>query len=117
MRLRAGDVEYLRLLDAKPDALSVYVAAKEIPEPVRKALAEAVRLKAAVDDATRQMAERSKRLAALTAEQTRIRENMKTVSESSEYYTRLLKKLDEQETMIETLQKEGSALQGQADER
>ncbi len=89
----------------------MFASANEIPEPVRKALAEAKRLKSAADDAKRQLAERNQRLENLAREQARIRENMKTVSESTEYYTRLLKKLDEQETAIETLQKEGSDLQ------
>jgi len=115
-RVRAAQTEFIRLLDTKSDAIAVFASAKEIPEPVRKALVEAQRLKSAADDATRQLAERNQRLETLTREQARIRENMKTVSESSEYYTRLLKKLDEQETTIETLQKEGAELQRKAEE-
>jgi hypothetical protein len=115
-RVRVAQTEYVQLLDAKSDAIGVFASAKEIPEPVRKALVEAQRLKSAADDAKSQLAERNQRLENLSREQSRIRENMKTVSESSEYYTRLLKKLDEQETTIETLQKEGSALQRKAEE-
>src|SRR5205085_579218 len=82
------------------------VGAREIPEAVRKALDDVVQLKSALADATRQTEERRKRLAELTNEQSRIRENMKTLASNSEYYSRLVKKLDEQETTIETLQKE-----------
>jgi predicted transcriptional regulator len=45
-------------------------------------------------------------LAQTTAEQARLRENMKTVAQSSQYYERLLAKLNEQESSIERLQKE-----------
>ena len=47
----------------------------------------------------------------MTQEQNRIRENMKTVAPNSDYYNRLLKKLDEQETAIEKLQAEVEDLQ------
>ena len=40
---------------------------------------------------------------------------MKTVAQNSDYYNRLLKKLDEQETQIEKLQKETAALQKKLD--
>ena len=117
VRLRTPDVEEVQLLRAPLDSISVYVGAREIPETVRKALDEVVQLKSALTNATRQAEDRRKRLAELTNEQSRIRENMKTVASNSEYYSRLLKKLDEQETTIETLQKELAGLQKQAAER
>jgi len=45
-----------------------------------------------------------------TAEQARIRENMKTVGQTTEYYKRLLTKLNEQESSIERLQRERDEL-------
>ena len=42
----------------------------------------------------------------MTQGQTRIRENMKTIPPNSEYYQRLLKKLNDEETKLETLQNE-----------
>ena len=44
------------------------------------------------------------------AEQNRIRENMKTVAQGTQYYERLLSKLNEQESSIETLQRERAAI-------
>ena len=55
-------------------------------------------------------AETCQRIAEITAEQTRIRENMKTVSQTTQYYERLLAKLNEQESSIESLQKERDSL-------
>jgi hypothetical protein len=117
VRLRTPEVEEVQLLRAPLDRISVYVSAREIPEAVRKALDEVVQLKTTLADATHQAEDRRKRLAELTNEQSRIRDNMKTVASNSEYYTRLIKKLDEQETTIETLQKEVAGFQKQAAER
>ena len=46
----------------------------------------------------------------ITQEQSRIRENMRTVGQATQYYERLLGKLNEQESSIETLQKERDGL-------
>jgi septal ring factor EnvC (AmiA/AmiB activator) len=78
---------------------------------VRDALARAVAMKYGMVDTQRLIQERRQRTNEISQEQTRIRENMKTVAANSEYSTRLLKKLDEQETRIETLQKEVATLQ------
>ena len=53
-----------------------------------------------------QINERQRQLAQITQEQQRIRENMASVSQTSQYYTWLLGKLDDQETAIERLQGE-----------
>jgi DNA repair exonuclease SbcCD ATPase subunit len=51
----------------------------------------------------RQIKERHQQLTEITNEQQRIRENMATVSPTSQYYTRLLTKLNDQETIMEKL--------------
>ena len=88
-----------------------YVRAGEIPKAVRDALQKAAGLKGELSDTQRQIQEHQQKLSEITQEQTRIRENLKSVPQTSEYYTRLLKKLDEQETAIEKLQGEVKALQ------
>ena len=50
-------------------------------------------------------------------EQQRIRENMKSVDRNSEYYTRLLTKLNDQETQLEALQKEIDELNGKLNQQ
>jgi uncharacterized protein Yka (UPF0111/DUF47 family) len=57
-------------------------------------------------DTERQIKERQQQLAEIAQEQQRIRENMASVSQTSQYYTRLLSKLNDQETAIEKLQGE-----------
>jgi cell division protein FtsB len=82
----------------------------EIPTKVRDAIGKAIQLRQSVVDVERDIATRNQRVAEITGEQNRIRENMKTVAQSTQYYDRLLAKLNEQESSIESLQKEREAL-------
>jgi len=75
----------------------------ELSKAVRDALAKAIQLKQAVAALEEQEHARTQQINEITVEQARIRENMKTVAPSSQYYDRLLSKLNEQETTIERL--------------
>jgi hypothetical protein len=110
-------VSYDGVAIANVDAqqLLVYSRTTEIPKPVRDALARAAELKQAVTVAEGQMTVRSQQISEITAEQNRIRENMKTVAPSTQYYERLLAKLNEQESSIERLQKERDTFASQRD--
>jgi cell division protein FtsL len=103
--------QQIAILPCDIGQLEFYARTGEIPKTVRDALAKAITLKYAMVDTQRQIEQRQQRINQTTQEQTRIRENMKTVAANSEYYTRLLKKLDEQETQIEKLQGEITGLQ------
>jgi hypothetical protein len=102
--------ERVAMLPASVEQLLLYSRTGELPPAVRDAIAKAVQLKQAVVAIDGDIADRTKQLADITAEQDRIRENMKTVAASTEYYTRLLTKLNEQESAIEKLQRERDAL-------
>jgi hypothetical protein len=67
-------------------------------------------VKQAVLDVEREMNARSQQINRITAEQSRIRENMTTVSPSTPYHDRLLAKLNDQESLIERLQAERAGL-------
>lgn len=103
--------EAVALLPLEVDQILVYARTGEIPQPVRDALAKAADYKRAMNDTQRQIRENEARLNAITTEQDRIRQNMQTVNEKSEYYNRLLKKLNEQESQIEQLQTQRDQLQ------
>ena len=103
--------ETIAILPADIGPLLTYSRTGEIPQAVRDALARAIQLKQAVVETERQLAALVQRIAEITAEQNRMRENMKTVGQTSSYYTRLLAKLDEQESSIEKLQAERTDLQ------
>ncbi len=86
--------------------LLVYSRSGEIPPDVRNAVGKAAQLMQAASDLDRQVAQRGQQIADITVEQNRIRENMKTVGQTSQYYQRLLAKLNDQESSIERLQHE-----------
>jgi hypothetical protein len=86
--------------------LELYAKTGTIPKSVRDVLTQTIARKNAMTDTQRQIEERRRQINDITTEQTRIRENIKTVDRSSEYATRLLKKLNDQETTLEKLQGE-----------
>jgi flagellin-like hook-associated protein FlgL len=86
--------------------LLAYSRSGEIPTDVRAAVGKAAQLMAAVNDVERQIAQHAQQIADIGTEQNRIRENMKTVGQTSQYYQRLLAKLNDQESSIERLQHE-----------
>ncbi len=107
--------ETLAILPADAAQLRAYTRTVEIPEPVRDAIAKAIQMKQAVIDIDAQVASRTSQIDDITEEQKRIRENMKAVDQKSQYYERLLSKLNEQESSIEKLQKERDDLQARSD--
>jgi peptidoglycan hydrolase CwlO-like protein len=68
-----------------------------------------------VIESDRQILDRTRQVQAITEEQNRIRENMKTVGQTTQYYERLLAKLNEQESDIERLQDERDELMRRRD--
>lgn len=108
--LRDEQVELLPLDAAK---LDLYVKLENVPPQIRDALAKVMQAKQALSVTQRQSEEKAKQIADISSEQSRIRENMKAVAATTDYYNRLVKKLDEQETQIEAWQKELSDLRKQ----
>ena len=100
----------IAMLPSDIGQLVQYTRSGAIPAAVRDAIAEAIRLKQAVVDAQNDMNARTARINEITAEQARIRENMKTVSQTTDYYQRLLGKLNAQESLIEAMQRERDQL-------
>jgi predicted nucleic acid-binding Zn-ribbon protein len=93
-----------------PAQMVFYSRSGEIPRAVRAGIERAMDLRQRLTDLDVQVAGRTQKISAISAEQGRIRENMKTVGQTSQYYERLLGKLNEQESQIEQLQKERDAL-------
>ncbi len=107
--------ETIRVLDVPVMQLLQYSRAGEIPANVREAIGKAIQLKQGVLDVEQQIAARAQRISEITQEQSRLRENMKTVAPSTQYSERLLAKLNEQESTIESLQKDRDALMTRRD--
>jgi hypothetical protein len=108
-------LETIELVNANLDMLLSYKSNLEIPKTVRDAIAKAAQLRQAVADADHDVNARTQQINDISAEQNRIRENMKTAAQSTQYYERLLSKLNEQESSIENLQRERAALIGKRD--
>src|SRR3990172_9123919 len=94
----------IAILPADFGQLEFYSRSGKIPQKVRDALVKAMELKKSMLDTQRKISDKQKEVSEITQEQQRIRENMKTVNQKSQYYSRLLTKLNEQETKIEKLQ-------------
>ncbi len=103
--------QQIQLVSANQESLVYYNRMGEISIPVRNALGKAISLRQAVAESERQLQERHAQIATITADQTRIRENIKTVEKTSDYATRQLKKLDDQENQIDKVRAEIDALQ------
>lgn len=110
-------LQEIGILPLETVAVEVYARTGEIPQDVKDALAKAAQLKGALTDAQRQVQQRQQKTTEITAEQSRIRENMKAVSPASDYYKRLLTELDEQETTIQDLHKQVQDLQKQQEQQ
>ena len=102
--------ETIALSSVSVELLLSYSRSGDIPKSVRDAIAKAVQLRQSVIDADRGIAAHTQQIGEITAEQNRIRENMRTVAQSTQYYDRLLGKLNEQESTIETVQRDRTAL-------
>jgi uncharacterized protein YutE (UPF0331/DUF86 family) len=107
----------ITILNTDIGSLEFYSKSDRIPKKVRDVLTKAIGLRNDMTETQRQIEERRRQVAEITNEQTRIRENIKTVDRTSEYATRLLKKLNDQETSIEKLQTEADSLQKQLEKQ
>jgi flagellin-like hook-associated protein FlgL len=92
------------LANFNDETLLYYTREGAVPEKVREALRKAIELRQAVGATERSINESAAQVKEITDEQSRIRENMKSVDRTSQYYTRLMAKLDQQESQIEKLQ-------------
>jgi hypothetical protein len=115
IRIETTRDERVELLPLDAGKLELYLKLDHVPDKVRDALADVIAAKQAMAATARQVEEKAKQIADVTAEQSRIRENMKAVAASTDYYNRLVKKLDDQETQIEGWQKELDALRAKAE--
>src|SRR6185436_4241500 len=104
-----------QMLTMDTGTMLFYSRSGEISRTVRAALEHAIELRQRAQELSAQITTRTQRIAEINAEQGRIRENMKTIGQTSQYYERLLAKLNEQESQIERLQTERDDLAARRD--
>lgn len=83
--------------------LMSYAKSGKTSDKVVEAFREAGRRQGLINAANQRIADIDKQTQEISSEQSRIRENMKTIDRASDLYTRYMKKLTEQETTLETL--------------
>lgn len=101
--LERPEQERLELLDTEPDRLAALFAGREVPEPLRRAMAEIARLKAALDEAGAARDRLDEERAGLVAEQERLRGNLAAVPTQSDLARRYLASLSRSEDRLEAL--------------
>jgi hypothetical protein len=95
-----------RLAAIAPEAVAYYLAHPAVPAKVKEALKRLADQKTELTATLRQIEEIYKQLKEIADEQARLRQNLEKVPSSSEAYKRYVKKFDDQETQIETLQEQ-----------
>lgn len=110
-----AQAERIAMVSADLTYLEATARGAGISPAVRAAVEKAVQLRQAALDQERMITAKTQQIADITAEQVRIRENMKSVAQGNEYYGRLLAKLNEQESAIEKLQKDRGDLMTRRD--
>jgi hypothetical protein len=107
--------ERVAVVDLDSGTTYAYASTGALPQKVRDVLQKVSAMQGALIDAERAIQARQEQLNAITQEQNRLRENMRTVAQNSPYYQRLLQKLNDQESRIEGLQGEIEKLKGERD--
>jgi hypothetical protein len=96
----------LRLSDAGWDQITFILQGAQLSPAAREALHKAAALRDRIGQTSTRRGQLEQRLREIAQEQSRIRENMAKLPQNSELYSRYVKKLDQQETESEKLQKE-----------
>ncbi|MBU6400225.1 MAG: hypothetical protein KGS61_07885 [Verrucomicrobia bacterium] len=102
--------EQVRLADTGLDTIQFYLQVRKLSPKLKAALDRVVELRDRLAHTTADRARRERRIGEITQEQGRIRENMARLAQNSELYARYVKKLDQQETELETLRQEIESL-------
>jgi hypothetical protein len=110
-------VQVVALSNLDDEAVRVFIRSRAINERVKKALEEALALKAKLNATQQAIQKEEQALKVIEQDQSRMRANMERVPPTSEAYKRYLKKFDEQETEIEKRRAEIVKLQTVAGEQ
>jgi hypothetical protein len=100
----------VRLTDSGLDQTLVYMQGQQLRPALRDALQKAFTLRDRLSQTAAQRTRLEQRQRDIVQEQARIRENMAKLPQNSELYGRYVKKLDQQETETEKLQREVETL-------
>jgi hypothetical protein len=97
-------VNAVALTNLDDESIRLYLSSSVVSAKVKEALEKAVGYRVKLAETQRDMNQVQGQIKAVAEDQVRIRANMERVPMNSAPYQRYLKKLDEQETQIETMQ-------------
>lgn len=100
----------MALLHTPSSRLFAQIQGAGFSSSLTQALKQAAALQRAVEEIQRDLNENARRLDALEKEQARVHANLEAVSTDSTFHDRMMRKLDAQETAIETAQAEAKKL-------
>ena len=102
----------VHLTNDASDQISYFINLKEAPASLKEKLKEALTMKASWDKVRSDITTSNQRIQTITADQKRLRDNMRELPKDSDLFKRYLKTLEEQETEMDTLQARLKTLQG-----
>ncbi|MSR53359.1 MAG: DUF4139 domain-containing protein [Gemmataceae bacterium] len=102
----------VHLTNNASDQISYFINLKEAPASLKEKLQEALKVKGGWDKVRSDITTSNQRIQTITADQKRLRDNMRELPKDSELFKRYLKTLEEQETEMDTLQAKLKTLQG-----
>ena len=102
----------VQLTNSDDDGIRFFVNSPVSSPKVKDALQKTLELKAAVNNAQRDLDDLNRQLKDITDDQARLRANLKEMPPTAAAYKRYLDKFDAQETQIEKLQEQIKKLQG-----
>ena len=95
--------ERLELINLSDGQVRFYAAARELSEPMRRAISDILRYRAAIADAETAVRELEREQRDIIDDQGRVRRNLDTVPRDSDLYQRYLQTLSQQEDRLEDL--------------
>jgi hypothetical protein len=108
-------VDQVALSNSPDEAVRVFLRSTISSPKVKKALEEALQLKASLEETRNLIRREEEALKVIEQDQARMRANMAQVPQTSEAYKRYLKKFDDQETEIEKRREKITKLQDAAE--
>ena len=95
--------ESIQLVSSASDLIAFYLRTKVVSSKVKDALGQVASMRDRWNQTTAERGRREQRVTEITQEQGRIRDNMAKLNQTSDLYSRYVKKLDQQESELETL--------------
>jgi len=105
------------LVSAHLPSLIAHARNGRTSDKVVEAVREAARLQSLISETEQAIARLDQERNAIAQDQARIRQNMNSIDRQSELYTRYLRKFDEQESRLESLQGQRDTLQRKLDQQ